>query len=85
MALNEKLSKNEGKPKVDKAMYRSLVGSLIYLTRTRPDIVNDDSVVSKFMSEPSKDNLTATKRIFKYIKGTKIYGITYDTEKDFKL
>ena len=85
MAINEKLSKYDGKPKVDGAMYRSLVGSLIYLTHTRPDIVNAVSIVSRFMSEPSKDHLTAAKRILRYIKGTKSYGIMYETEKDFKL
>ncbi|XP_057537921.1 secreted RxLR effector protein 161-like [Amaranthus tricolor] len=66
-------------------MYRSLVGSLIYLTHTRPDIVNAVSIVSRFMSEPSKDHLTAAKRILRYIKGTKSYGIMYETEKFFKL
>ena len=85
MAINEKLSKYDGKPKVDGAMYRILVGSLIYLTHTRPDIVNAVSIVSRFMSEPSKDHLTAAKRILRYIKGTKSYGIMYETKKDFKL
>ena len=66
-------------------MYRSLVVSLIYLTHTRPDIVNAISIVSRFMSEPSKDHPTAGKRILRYIKGTKSYGIMYETEKDFKL
>ena len=62
-----------------------MVGSLIYLTHTRPDIVNAVSIVSRFMSEPSKDHLIAAKRILKYIKGTKSYRITYETEEDFKL
>ena len=66
-------------------MYRSLVGSLIYLTHTRPDIVNAVSIISRFMNEPSKDHLTAVKRILRYIKGRESYGIMYETEKDFKL
>ncbi|KMT04001.1 hypothetical protein BVRB_8g187060 [Beta vulgaris subsp. vulgaris] len=49
MALNEKLSKNDGKEKVDASIYRSLVGSLIYLIHTRPDIAHTVSVVSRFM------------------------------------
>ena len=53
MATNEKLSKYDGKDKVDASMYRNLVGSLIYLTNTRPDIVHAVSIVSKFMNEPS--------------------------------
>lgn len=54
MALNEKLSKNDGKEKVDASIYRSLVGSLIYLTNTRPDVVHAASMVSRSMSKPSK-------------------------------
>ena len=61
-----------------------MVGSLIYLTHTRSD-VNAVSFVSKFMNELSKDHLTVVKRILKYIKGMKNYGIMYETEKDFKL
>ncbi|XP_057535385.1 uncharacterized mitochondrial protein AtMg00810-like [Amaranthus tricolor] len=71
MATNEKLSKNDGKEKVDASLYRSLVGSLIYLTNTRPDIFHTVSIISRFISEPSKAHLAAAKRILKYIKGTK--------------
>ncbi|XP_057535503.1 secreted RxLR effector protein 161-like [Amaranthus tricolor] len=85
MVINEKLLKYDGKPKVDKATYRCSVDSLIYLTHTRPDIVNAVSIVSRFMSKPSKDHLIATKRILRYIKKTKSYGIMYETKKDFKL
>ena len=85
MVINEKLSKYDSKPRVDGAMYRSLVGYLLYLTHTRPDIVNAVSIVSRFMREPSKDHLTAAKRILRYIKGAKSYAIMYETEKDFKL
>ena len=85
MAVNEKLSKNDGMEKIDGAIYRSLVGSLIYLTHTRPDIVHAVSIVSRFMNEPSKSHFAAAKRILRYIKGTKSYGILYETEQDFKL
>ncbi|KAK9683221.1 hypothetical protein RND81_10G124400 [Saponaria officinalis] len=85
MATNEKLSKNDGQEKVDESIYRSLVGSLIYLTNTRPDIVNVVSIVSRFMSEPSKAHFMAAKRILRYIKGTTSYGIIYKTEEDYKL
>ena len=85
MATNEKLSKNDGKEKVDASIYRSLVGSLIYLTNTRPDIVHAVSIISRLMNEPSKDHLAAAKRILRYIKGTKSYGIMYESEADYKL
>ncbi|XP_019108303.1 uncharacterized mitochondrial protein AtMg00810-like [Beta vulgaris subsp. vulgaris] len=85
MALNERLSKNDGKEKVDASIYRSLVGSLIYLTHTRPDIVHVVSIISRFMSEPNKAHLVAAKRILRYVKGTKGYGILYETEENHKL
>ena len=85
MATNEKLSKYNGQKKVDGSTYQSLVGSLIYLTNTRPDIVYAVSIVSRFMSEPSKANFVAAKRILRYIKGAENYGLLYKTEKDARL
>ena len=49
LAANEKLQSEDGAPKVDGKMYRSLVGSLIYLTNTRPDIVYPVNLISRFM------------------------------------
>lgn len=80
MALNEKLSKNDGAPKADPMLYRSLVGSLIYLSNTRPDIVHAVGIVSRFMNEPSKLHYVAAKRILRYIKGTKDFGLKYEKE-----
>ncbi|XP_019102905.2 secreted RxLR effector protein 161-like [Beta vulgaris subsp. vulgaris] len=85
MSLNEKLSKNDGTEKVDASICRSLVGSLIYLTHTRPNIVHSVSIMSMFMSEPSKAHLATGKRILRYVKGTKSYGILYETAENHKL
>ncbi|XP_014631455.1 uncharacterized protein LOC114411183 [Glycine soja] len=85
MAMNEKLSKDDGQNKVNATVYRSLVGSLIYLTNSRPDIVHAVSIVSRFMSNPSKAHFAAAKRILRYVKGTKDFGILYETDKDFNL
>ncbi|XP_006593273.1 uncharacterized protein LOC114379003 [Glycine soja] len=85
MAMNEKLSKDVGKNKVDATIYRSLVGSLIYLTNSRPDIVHAVSIVSRFMSNPRKAHFAAAKRILRYVKGTKDFGILYKADKDFNL
>ena len=85
MIINEKLSRNDGAEKVDETIYRKLVGSLIYLTNTRPDLVYAVSVVSRFMSEPSKLHFAAAKRILRYVQGTKSYGVVFQAEKDNKL
>ena len=76
---------DDGAEKVDARNYRSLVGSLIYLTNTRPDIVQPISLISRFMNEPSKIHLIATKRILHYLNGTKKLDIKCVKEKDNKL
>jgi hypothetical protein len=55
---------------VDASKYRSLVGSLRYLTCTRPDITYSVGIVSRFMEEPNHSHLKAIKRILRYIRGT---------------
>ena len=56
--------------KMDSTLFKSLVGSLRYLTCRRPDILFAVGVVSRFMDAPTSTNLKVTKRIFRYLKGT---------------
>jgi len=67
MAINEKISKNDRQEKVDESTYRNLVGSLIYLTNTRSDIMHAVSVVFRFMSKSSKYHF------YKSQKNTTVY------------
>lgn len=53
LVVNEKLTKEDGKKKVNGSLYRSLVGNLLYLTATRPDIIYTASLLSRFMNNPS--------------------------------
>ena len=53
LAHNEKISKNDGEKLKDPSRFRSLVGSLLYLTATRPDLMFPAGLVSRFMSSPS--------------------------------
>lgn len=85
MAFNEKLRKDDGGEKIDAKMYRSLVGSLIYLTNTRPDLMHPVSIISRFMNEPRKSHFAAAKRILRYLQGTKNHGIKYEKENGAKL
>ncbi|KAG6493460.1 hypothetical protein ZIOFF_048446 [Zingiber officinale] len=64
----------------DEKLYRSLVGSLIYLTNTRPDIVHPVSVLSRFMSKPSKVHYAAAKRVLRFLQGTMKHGLRYVKE-----
>lgn len=58
-------------------MYPSLVGSLIYLTNTRPDIIYPVSLISRFMQDPSKLHFAATKIILGYLQCMRQIGIKY--------
>ncbi|CAN0839525.1 Retrovirus-related Pol polyprotein from transposon TNT 1-94 [Linum grandiflorum] len=75
MELNLRLSRDHGDPLPDPRQYRQLVGSLIYLTSTRPDISYAVQVVSQFMSAPRSAHLTAVHRILRYLCGTPRIGI----------
>jgi len=77
MDPNVRLQEDEGNDLEDMTMYRQLVGSLIYLTLTRPDISYPVGVVSRYMSKPKKPHLDAVKRILRYVKGTINFGIMY--------
>ncbi|CAL8084835.1 unnamed protein product [Prunus armeniaca] len=70
MAINLKLSSNDGAPRADASMY------------TWPDIVHAVSVVSRFMNDPNNHHFAAVKRILRYVQGTKGYGIKYTQEKE---
>nr|GEV43200.1 retrovirus-related Pol polyprotein from transposon TNT 1-94 [Tanacetum cinerariifolium] len=85
MELGTKLSKFEGGELVDANLYQSLVGSLRYLTSTRPNLSYSVGVVSHFMENPKYAHLKALKRILRYVKGTKSLGLFYSSSKEYRL
>ena len=72
---NHKLRKDEKDVPIDKTRYQKLVGKLIYLAHTRPDIAFAVGLVSQFMHCPSEDHLQAVYRIIHYLKGSSGKGI----------
>lgn len=78
-----KLSRFEGQ--VNASNYRSLVGSLRYLTCTRPDIAYSVGILSRYMEDPRHSHLKAIKRILRYIRGTESLGLLYSKANGFKL
>jgi hypothetical protein len=76
---NVKLSVDEGDLVEDTTMYRRIVGSLIYMTITRPDLSYAVGVVSQFMQTPQKPHLDGVRHILKYIEHTLQCGIFYET------
>lgn len=69
---------DEGGQLVSASEYRCLVGSLRYLTHTRPDISYAVGVVSRFMEKPTIKHQQAVKHILRYIQGTVNYGLEYE-------
>ena len=65
--------------------FRSMVGCLMYLTTTRPDILNAVSILSRFMHCPTEMHLKAAKRVFRYVKNTCNFGIKLEKCEEFKL
>lgn len=72
-----KLSKDGSGAGIDATMYKQMVGSLMYLTATRPDLMYSVCLISRYMEKPTKMHLQAVKRIYRYLKGTVELGIRY--------
>ena len=85
MDPNMRLQEDKGKDLEDVTMYRQLVGSLIYLTLTRPDISYVVGVISRYMSNPKKSHLDAVRRILRYVKRTINFGILYKKTNDCQM
>ncbi|CAL8176390.1 unnamed protein product [Prunus armeniaca] len=82
LAVNEILSKQDGSEQADESLYRQVVGSLLYLTATRPDIMFVASLLARFMHGPTIKHMGTTKRVLRYIQGTLDYGIAYERGKE---
>ena len=85
MEPNAKMCVHEGKDLEDATMYRQLVGSLIYLTLTQPDISYAVGVMSHSMQNSKKPHLEAVRRILRYVKSTIDYGLLYKKGEECKL
>ncbi|KAL5569300.1 hypothetical protein UlMin_025875 [Ulmus minor] len=77
MSPTIKLDKDENGKSVDITKYRGMIGALLYLTSSRPDIMFSVCLCARFQSNPKESHLSAVKRIFKYLYGTKDLGLWY--------
>jgi hypothetical protein len=62
-----------------------MIGSLLYIIASRPDIMHVVGMVGRHQSAPKQSHLIAIKRIFKYLKGTMNYGLWYPRNQNFQL
>ncbi|GJZ17411.1 putative ribonuclease H-like domain-containing protein [Tanacetum coccineum] len=79
------LVKDEEASDVDVHLYRSMIGSLMYLTASRPDIMFAVCACSRFQVTPKTSHLNAVKRIFRYLKGKPKLGLWYPRVSSFDL
>ncbi|KAJ9546973.1 hypothetical protein OSB04_019516 [Centaurea solstitialis] len=70
---------------VDQKIYRSMIGSLLYLTATRPGIMFATCFCARFQANPKESHLAAVKRILRYLKGTPEMGLWYPKDSSFEL
>ena len=85
MAANAKLTNDPSSESVDVTLYKSMIGCLLYLTASRPDIAFSVGVCSRLQSNPKVSHLNAVKRIIKYVGETCDYGLFYSKESNLSL
>jgi hypothetical protein len=80
-----KLLVNTSSKLIDVTLYRQIIGSLMYLTNTKPYICFVVNTLNQFLVEPRHVHLVATKHVMRYLKGTLDCGLSYDGDHDFTL
>jgi len=85
MVANLKLFSDTSSELVDATVYRQMIGSLMYLTNTRPNICFAVNTLSQYMVEPRRVHWIAAKHALRYLKGTIEYGLSYDADREINL
>ena len=83
--LGVKLEEADSSPMVNNTLYRQLIGCLLYLTHTIPDLCYALSVSSRFMDQPQELHWKVAKRILNFVQGTRTHGIFYKEKSDLEL
>ena len=77
-----KLLKEGETTRIDATIYKQLIGSLMYITATRPDLMYVVCLLSRYMANPTDLHMQATKRVLHYLKGTVELGVFYKRGED---
>nr|GEV39306.1 retrovirus-related Pol polyprotein from transposon TNT 1-94 [Tanacetum cinerariifolium] len=85
MEIKDKLDLDQNGTPVDATKYRSMIGALMYLTSSRPDIVHATCLCAQYQAKPTKKHLKEVKRIFSYLRGTVNTGLWYSKDSGFEL
>ncbi|XP_075097872.1 secreted RxLR effector protein 161-like [Nicotiana tabacum] len=85
VATTIRLDVDESGTLVDEKKYRGMIGSLLYLTAGRPDIMYSVGMCTRFQSSPKESHLKAVKRILRYLKGTQDLVLWYPIGDSYEL
>nr|GEW16858.1 hypothetical protein [Tanacetum cinerariifolium] len=85
MEIKDKLDLDQNGTPVDAIKYHSMIGELMYLTSSRPDIVHATCLCARYQAKPTEKHLKEVKRIFRYLWGTVNTGLWYMKDSGFKL
>nr|GEU37898.1 hypothetical protein [Tanacetum cinerariifolium] len=85
LEIKDKLDLDQNRTPVDATKYRSMIGSLMYLTSSRPDIVHVTCLCARYQAKPTEKHLKEVKRIFHYLRGTVNTGLWYTKDSGFEL
>jgi hypothetical protein len=85
MGTNGNLDSDASGNMVDQKLYRSMIGSLLYVTTSRLDVIFSVCMCVRFQASPRESHLTATKRILRYFEHTQNVGLWYPKRAKFKL
>ena len=85
MGINENLDSDASGNMVDQNLYRSMIGSLLYVTASKPDVMFSVCMCARFQASPRESHLKATKRILRYLKHTQNISLWYPKGAKFEL
>nr|GEV32891.1 hypothetical protein [Tanacetum cinerariifolium] len=85
MEIKDKLDLDQNGTPFDATKYRSMIGALMYLTSSRPNIVHATCLCARYQAKPTEKHLKEVKRIFRYLDGTVNMGLWYTKDSGFEL
>jgi hypothetical protein len=85
IGTNRSLDSDVSGNMVDQKMYRSMIGSLLFVTASRLDVMFNVCMCARFQATPRESHLKATKRILRYLKHTQNIGLWYPKAAKFEL
>ncbi|XP_071705062.1 uncharacterized mitochondrial protein AtMg00810-like [Rutidosis leptorrhynchoides] len=85
LSVNHEITPENTGRKVNPTLYRAIIGSLMYLTVSRPDIMFATCLCARYQAQPNVNRMLAAKKIMRYLKGTPSLGLWYPRKDGFDL